>query len=136
MSAHQVSADAYEIGGKIREAREAAGLTQEQLAAMMDCSGNIVSRYEIGNREMRVGSFFRVADALHVSPVTLVPDRYQHSVHLSDGMKGCKVDETSSEDESDISEIVRLLKVISPADRSSLLRMARLMEKDALQAFA
>ncbi len=136
MSVHQVSADAYEIGGKIREAREAARLTQEELAALMDCSGNIVSRYEIGNREMRVSSFFKVADALRVSPVALAPERYQHSVQLSDGMKGRKADEKSSEAESDINEIVRLLKVISPADRSSLLRMARLMEKDALQAFA
>lgn len=110
------SNDVYEVGGKIREAREAAGLTQEQLAERANISGNAISRYETGESEMRIGTLFKIADGLGTSPEELMPDRFAENDEAAGGFET-----------AEIIEIVSLLGRMEGEDRGALLRLLRKM---------
>ena len=43
------------MGDDIRRARDAAGLTQAELGALVGCSGSVISRYERGEQKPRGG---------------------------------------------------------------------------------
>ena len=95
------------IGEKIRVAREAARLSQGDLADIMGTSSNVVYRHENGTREMGVGAFFQYADALHLDPVALFPDRYKEKT--ADGRR----------------ELASITAGLDDADIEVLLTMAR-----------
>ena len=69
--------DVYEIGNKIREAREAQGISQDDLADVMETDRKTVSRHETGEQEMKISAFFQYYDALNARPEQLLPDRLQ-----------------------------------------------------------
>lgn len=100
------SNDVYEVGGKIREAREAAGLTQEQLAERSNISGNAISRYETGESEMRIGTLFKIADGLGTSPEELMPERF-------------------SKEKADDTEIMAVLNQLDEDDRAAIMHLIR-----------
>lgn len=54
------------VGERIKSAREAAGLTQEQLGQKIDVTGVAIMRYEKDQREPRRKQLERIADALGV----------------------------------------------------------------------
>jgi transcriptional regulator with XRE-family HTH domain len=60
------------IGRRIREAREAAGLTQEQLAEQTDLVRNTIGNVELGNYSPRLDSLLMIADAVRVPLSQLV----------------------------------------------------------------
>ena len=63
------------IGSKIREARKAANITQQQLA---DKSGIIVTtirKYEIGKQNPKTQNLEKIAAALNISPSELMPNK-------------------------------------------------------------
>ena len=51
-----------EIGKMILKKRQAAGMTQEQLAAQVPCSRTIIAQYEIGLKTPSVSIVARIAD--------------------------------------------------------------------------
>lgn len=51
-----------EIGKMILKKRQAAGMTQEQLAAQVPCSRTIIAQYEIGLKTPGVSIVARLAD--------------------------------------------------------------------------
>ncbi|HIE53164.1 MAG TPA: XRE family transcriptional regulator [Armatimonadetes bacterium] len=53
-----------EIGRRIKQAREEKGLTQSQLAAVVHCSPQAISNWEIGNRTPSYEDLQRLAEAL------------------------------------------------------------------------
>ena len=59
------------LGENIKIAREAAGLTQEQLGAMVGVTGVAIMRYEKGQREPRSGTLLKIAKALNVDVYSL-----------------------------------------------------------------
>lgn len=62
-------------GGKVAEARAAAGLTQTQLAAKARISQSYLSDIELGERRMRHALYDRLCDALGVTDrTTLMAD--------------------------------------------------------------
>jgi DNA-binding XRE family transcriptional regulator len=63
----------------VREAREARGLTQAQLAAVIGCTNTYVSEIEGGTRDARVDLLERIAAALD-APVELLerPRAWEH----------------------------------------------------------
>jgi transcriptional regulator with XRE-family HTH domain len=68
-----VPADALEVFAQnLRLARQAAGITQEELALTAGLDMSNVSRYESGTREPGVRVVFRLAAALGVSPGQLL----------------------------------------------------------------
>jgi transcriptional regulator with XRE-family HTH domain len=60
------------IGPKIRELREAAALTQEDLAHQAGISTSTLSRIERGNFQPRMDTLGKLAQALGVSVAELV----------------------------------------------------------------
>jgi transcriptional regulator with XRE-family HTH domain len=60
-------ADAAWFAGRLRELREAAGLTQEQLAVRAGVKREAVARWERGAREPAWGNVLALAQALGVS---------------------------------------------------------------------
>lgn len=64
-----------EVGGRIRRAREASGLTLHDLALLSGVSAPALSRIETGHRDLRVSSLFRIAVALRVSPGNLLDEQ-------------------------------------------------------------
>ena len=55
-----------QIGGQLRAAREAVGLTQAQLAERLGCRQTLISRYERDLKMPTVPQLCRIADALGV----------------------------------------------------------------------
>lgn len=62
-----------ELGRRIREAREAAGLTQEELALRLTLSRASVANIERGNQRVALHKFVEIAQALGVDPMRLLP---------------------------------------------------------------
>lgn len=65
-----------EIGKRLYALREEKGLTQEQLAVMAGLQSNSIYRYEAGERKMSLVIAIRIAKALQVSILRLVPEEY------------------------------------------------------------
>ena len=72
--------DLQAVGKRIKTAREAKNLTQEDLAAMVDLSTTHVSVIERGQKVTRLDTFIAIANALEVSADTLLIDVVTHSV--------------------------------------------------------
>ena len=65
---------ALEVGEQVRDAREAAGLTQRQLAARMSTSQAAVARLEAGGTSATLATLQRAAAALDMTiRVNLAP---------------------------------------------------------------
>lgn len=66
--------DLCAIGARIKEAREQAGLTQEDLAAELDMSPSHISVLERGRKAPRLETLVNIANALQVSTDMLLQD--------------------------------------------------------------
>ena len=75
MRADQVSAA---FGRVLREQRNAAELSQEQLALNADVDRTFVSQMERGIRQPTLTTLFKLAKALEVQPSTLVSRTEKH----------------------------------------------------------
>ena len=60
------------IGQNLRHMRTAQGLTQKELAHIVHCSSQYISRLEHGSCEMSVQIFIRLCAALHCKPSELL----------------------------------------------------------------
>lgn len=60
------------VGRNIKAAREAAGLTQEELADRAGMHTMEISRYERGVRDLRMSTVARLADGLEIPAAVLV----------------------------------------------------------------
>ena len=65
---------AKKVGSKMAFYRERAGLTQENLAEMVEVERNTITRYESGLREPKLHLFVEIAKALEISIEELLPD--------------------------------------------------------------
>lgn len=72
--------DLKAVGLRIKTAREAKGLTQENLAAIVDLSSTHISVIERGMKTVRLDTFVAIANALDVSADTLLVDVVTYSV--------------------------------------------------------
>ena len=66
--------DAQAVGHRIKVAREAKGLTQEELAVLVDLSPTHISVIERGVKVPNLDSFVAIANALGVSAGALLID--------------------------------------------------------------
>jgi transcriptional regulator with XRE-family HTH domain len=60
------------FAANVAEARRRAALTQEEVSAISGIHPTEVSRIENGERDVRVSTVFRLADALGVTPGQLL----------------------------------------------------------------
>ena len=68
------------VGQRIKSAREAKNLTQEELAALVNLSPTHVSVIERGLKVTELDTFVEIANELDVSADTLLIDVVAHSV--------------------------------------------------------
>ena len=72
--------DLKAVGRRIKAAREAKNLTQEELAALVNLSTTHVSVIERGLKVTKLDTFVAIANALDVSADSLLIDVVAHSV--------------------------------------------------------
>ena len=72
--------DLKAVGQRIKAAREAKNLTQEELAALVNLSTTHVSVIERGLKVTKLDTFVAIANALDVSADGLLIDVVTHSV--------------------------------------------------------
>ena len=92
--------DLKAVGQRIKAAREAKNLTQEELAALVNLSTTHVSVIERGLKVTKLDTFVAIANALDVSADALLIDVVTHSVtgvtnELSDMIEKLPKDEGS-----------------------------------------
>lgn len=63
-----------ETGKKIRKARRAAKMTQKDLGSKCGMCHSYISAYERSYRIPTLSTIYRIAKALNVSPMSLLPD--------------------------------------------------------------
>jgi transcriptional regulator with XRE-family HTH domain len=76
------------VGRRIRQGREANGLTLHELARLTGISAPALSQIETGKRDLRVSSLHRIAAALRIAPGTLFDDRPSGKPARSEGGQG------------------------------------------------
>ena len=70
------------IGARIRIKRESLGMTQQELADMVNVTRNTISRYENGETEIGVITLNNIADALSVTVLWLLFGfDYENNIH-------------------------------------------------------
>lgn len=72
--------DLQVVGQRIKMAREAKNLSQEDLAALVDLSPTHISVIERGVKVTKLDKFIAIANALEVSADSLLVDVVEHSV--------------------------------------------------------
>ena len=72
--------DLQVVGQRIKMAREAKNLSQEDLASMVDLSPTHISVIERGVKTTKLDTFVAIANALEVSADALLVDVVEHSV--------------------------------------------------------
>ncbi len=71
--------DLSAIGSRIRAARDRKGLTQEDLAELVELSSSHISVLERGVKPPKLDTLVNIANALDVSADTLLQDVVDHS---------------------------------------------------------
>lgn len=103
--------DPTSIGLRIKEARQAKGWTQDQLAHAVDVSRSAVAQWETGRAGQVTGNLTRIAATLDVGVEFL--------------MHGGDKRAPTVASQGDELAMLRLYRECSPEDRQLLLRMAR-----------
>mgnify|MGYP002626529110 CR=1 FL=1 len=81
------------ISEKIRELREKAGLTQEELADRVGVQRNTVWRWENGKAKLKADNIQRLSFIFNVEPASLMPNIYE--VPSQDNKNKIEVQEVS-----------------------------------------
>jgi transcriptional regulator with XRE-family HTH domain len=68
-----------ELGSKIRQRRDAIGMTQSTLAAKAGVSRTSITNMELGGQTILVHQLLNIAKALKVAPATLIPKEVARS---------------------------------------------------------
>ena len=108
----EINPDLLETGEKLKKLRLQAKLTQEQLAEKVGgtCTNTVISRYGRGIVEMGILTMYDLAEALQVTPESLIPDRLLHSSSQDPPAKSSKIKTIRSDNHtktlsSDIQEL-------------------------------
>ncbi|EJL74355.1 Helix-turn-helix protein [Chryseobacterium populi] len=62
-----------ELGAKIRQARKSKGLTQEELALLIEAEPSRISELERGMRDIQFTTLIRIIWELDIEPNDLIP---------------------------------------------------------------
>ncbi|WP_303001956.1 helix-turn-helix domain-containing protein [Dialister invisus] len=101
------------IGTRIKEAREAKGLTQEQLAEMVGLSSTHISVIERGVKAPKLETFIEIANALDVTSDSLLLDVLNNSLQIT------------------ATELSEQIKRLPPKEQRKILKAVRvLVEED------
>ena len=70
---HDYATESYYVADKIREIRERAGISQEELADRLSVSPCTVHRIESGKRQLPIGTLLRFSDTMGIPVMDLLP---------------------------------------------------------------
>lgn len=102
------------IGTRIKEAREAKGLTQEQLAETVGLSSTHISVIERGVKAPKLETFVEIANALDVTSDSLLLDVLDNSLQITS------------------TELSEQIKRLPPKEQRKILKAVRvLVEEDS-----
>ena len=99
--------DAKAVGQRIKAAREKKGLTQEELAALIDISPTHISVIERGTKILRLDTFVAIANVLEMSSDSLLVDVLEHSAAVVAAELSTAIEKLPHE------EKLRVLKVVT-----------------------
>lgn len=98
------------IGKRIKAAREAAGMTQEELAEVLDMSTTHISVLERGVKPPKLETLIRIANVLEVSADTLLQDVVTNSAV---GVANDVVKSISDMPEKERTRIINAIKALT-----------------------
>lgn len=110
------------LGQRIRAARLAAGLSQEQLAEMVGQTSQHISHTEVASTKISLPALVKIANALHTSVDKLLSDSIQNSkAHLMADVQIIFADCNSD-------EVYVMLEAANAVKRSLRVRKLKRME--------
>lgn len=104
-----VTMDLQAIGARIKAAREAKGMTQEDFAAALDMSRNHISVIERGVKAPKLETFVAIANVLGVSADALLFDVIDHA---SDSVSSELSDSIAKLPKADQNRIVNAIRAL------------------------
>ena len=110
------------LGKRIRAARMAAGLSQEQLAEMVGLTSQHISHTEVASTKISLPALVKIANALHTSVDKLLFDSVQESkTHLMTEVQAVFAD-------CNPDEVYVMLEAASAVKRSIRVRKLKRLE--------
>ena len=106
--------DLQKVGKRIQEVRKAQGITQSQLAKMLDLSEKYISNIECGFKTPKLNTFVAIANALKCDANTFLID---------------VLDSTTSQESGQIS---KKLVALPPEEQRRLLRLLDVMIDESI----
>lgn len=110
------------IAERIKEERERAGLTQEELAAKARVNPVTISVWENGKRTPKIASLQKLATALDISVDVFIVDLPQELPSQPVGRVGRGKDSGSEDDDIYISKITLMLQGMSEEQKLKVLQ--------------
>lgn len=101
--------DLKAVGQRIKDAREAKNLTQEELAALVNLSSTHVSVIERGLKVTKLDIFVAIANALDVSADELLVDVVAHSVTGVSNRLSDKISSLPMKEQKKIIKVIQAL---------------------------
>ena len=101
--------DLKAVGQRIKDAREAKNLTQEELAALVNLSSTHVSVIERGLKVTKLDTFVAIANALDVSADELLVDFVAHSVTGVSNRLSDKISSLPMKEQKKIIKVIQAL---------------------------
>ena len=101
--------DYYAIGQQIRKSRKARGLSQEQLAEMVNISTTHMSHIETGNTKLSLSVLVDIANALDVRTDDLL-DRSQYTTGNAVEEIAAMLESCSAQEAKVVVDIVKTVK--------------------------
>ena len=101
--------DLKAVGQRIKDAREAKNLTQEELAALVNLSSTHVSMIERGLKVTKLDTFVAIANALDVSADELLVDVVAQSVTEVSNRLSDKISSLPMKEQKKIIKVIQAL---------------------------
>ena len=96
---------AQTLGDRLRTYRERAGLTQSDVADMLNITAQAYSHYETGRRATSNDNFYRIAQLYHTSMENLLTGEQDSSLQLVQ-----QISDLPQEDQEDVEQFIRFLQ--------------------------
>ncbi len=101
--------DAQKVGRRIQEVRRSRGITQSELAQMLDLSTKYISNIECGFKTPKLNTFVAIANALQCDANSLLSDVLDTTTGQESGLVSKKLLELPAEEQR---RLLRVLEVM------------------------
>lgn len=105
-----MDSELQQIGSRVKQARLARHMTQQQLAEEADISVSFLSNIENGRQSMNLRALIAISDALNVSADSLIKEVPRTASHIAE-------------------EIERELTSCTPKEREAILQLVQFMKR-------